>query len=180
MYAYEAGRRAVQDFCETQNWNVTVTHSKHVGFYEVKYIPSIFEVRTDVGAYVKKEAKSGKYASCFFNEEGLFPFEGLNAHYSGYFHRGALTQEVFAANLGKTVFRSQIKQQVLAEITANSFGKIQTVDELHVLEKECGFQVMNLEQFDFSEEELLDMSIKVSGKLRSMGYRSIYIATIQW
>lgn len=38
LYAYEAGRRAVQSFCEGQGWHgAVVEHMRHLGFYKVKY-----------------------------------------------------------------------------------------------------------------------------------------------
>ncbi|MBD5444169.1 MAG: glycosyltransferase, partial [Lachnospiraceae bacterium] len=36
-YAYEAGKRALEDFCNNRNWKVKVSHALHLGFYRIEY-----------------------------------------------------------------------------------------------------------------------------------------------
>ena len=43
-YAYEAGRRSLESFFTAMQVQAVVRHSKHLGFYEVKYLPNIFEI----------------------------------------------------------------------------------------------------------------------------------------
>lgn len=37
MYAYEAGKRALEDFIKHKNWHGTVSHTEHLGFYRIEY-----------------------------------------------------------------------------------------------------------------------------------------------
>lgn len=49
-HAYEAGRRAVQDFADGQGWRARAVETAHVGFYSLRYEDDIFEDRIDIGA----------------------------------------------------------------------------------------------------------------------------------
>lgn len=49
-HAYEAGRRAVQDFADGQGWRARAVDTAHVGFYALRYEGDIFENRPDIGA----------------------------------------------------------------------------------------------------------------------------------
>lgn len=37
MYAYEAGKRALEDFIKHKNWHGSVSHTAHLGFYRIEY-----------------------------------------------------------------------------------------------------------------------------------------------
>ena len=49
-YAYDAGRRAVQDFAERAGWHAEAAETAHVGFYRLQYEGDLFDSRPDVGA----------------------------------------------------------------------------------------------------------------------------------
>ncbi len=49
-YAYEAGKRALQDYADNNGIHATVEELAHVGFYNLVYQGEIFESRPDVGA----------------------------------------------------------------------------------------------------------------------------------
>ena len=49
-YAYDAGRRAVQDFAERAGWHAEAVETAHVGFYRLQYEGDLFDSRPDVGA----------------------------------------------------------------------------------------------------------------------------------
>lgn len=38
QYAYEAGRKALQDFADRMGWNATAEHLRHLGFYKLTYL----------------------------------------------------------------------------------------------------------------------------------------------
>ena len=59
-YAYEAGRRAVDDYCKSLGWAVTVSHTAHLGFYHIEYKNLFFSTRPTVGMLVGPVFKLGK------------------------------------------------------------------------------------------------------------------------
>ena len=93
-YAYDAGRRAVQDFVDARGWKAQVVEMAHVGFYKVIYEGGIFACREDVAAVCGKEIRAGKVISGVYDEEGRMLYEGLPFCYSGYIHRAVLSQNV--------------------------------------------------------------------------------------
>nr|MBQ8253012.1 glycosyltransferase [Lachnospiraceae bacterium] len=96
-YAYEAGKRALETFAKESGWKVTVEHTKHLGFYEMRYHPDIFAVRKDVMAVCGKIAERGRIVSGPV-VDGTMRFEGMNEKYSGYMHRAVLTLEADGAD----------------------------------------------------------------------------------
>lgn len=98
MYAYEAGRRAVEDFCHSRGWAVTVSHTAHLGFYRIVYEGDIFEQRKDLAAVGGRIVKKGRIAGGAYKEDGTIMYEGLSEHYSGYMNRAVLTQDVAAVD----------------------------------------------------------------------------------
>ena len=93
-YAYDAGKRAVQDFVNARGWEATVEEMAHVGFYKVVYEDGVLAQREDVVAIGGKKIKAGKVYSGAFNEKGELLYKGLPFCYSGYIHRAVLAQNV--------------------------------------------------------------------------------------
>lgn len=92
LYAYAAGRRAVQDFAERRGWRAKAADTAHLGFYRLEYLNDIFESREDLGAIGGPLIKKGRIAGGRMTEDGLVYYEGLNCHFSGYLHRASLHQ----------------------------------------------------------------------------------------
>ena len=115
MYAYESGRRAVEDFCNSQGWKVQVTHTKHLGFFRVEYSGGILNQRSDVAAVGGRIIAGGKIAGGAYTEKGEVLYLGLNRHFSGYMHRAVLQQGVAAVDVRKMVVRKEL-QSILEKI----------------------------------------------------------------
>lgn len=99
-YAYEAGRRAVEDFIAKAGWQAKVTGSRHLGFYEVEYLPDIFSQRQEVGVIGGKLLDGNdKITGGIYDEGGQALYVGLHKEYSGYMHRAALSQEAYAVDV---------------------------------------------------------------------------------
>lgn len=96
-YAYEAGKRALENFAAKNNWDVTVEHTKHLGFYRILYKPDIFSVRKDVTAVCGKKVRFGKVVAGPV-VDGRELFAGMNAKYSGYMHKAVLSFEAESAD----------------------------------------------------------------------------------
>lgn len=108
-YAYEAGKRALEDFCENAGWKTEVSHLKHLGFYRVDYDEDIFVQRPEVGALAgplpdRRALYSGIYDAC-----GSMLFEGLKKGFSGPMHRAALQQDVYSADLRAVRVRRELE-----------------------------------------------------------------------
>lgn len=103
-YAYEAGKRALEDFLAQEGWHALVTHSTHLGFYEVTYLPDIFSVREDiaaVGTYRKTHGKVTEGPAL----DGEQCFLGMRTMYSGYLHRADLMFEADHLPAGRVLKR---------------------------------------------------------------------------
>lgn len=48
QYAYDAGKRALQDFLRSREWKGTVQSLKHLGFYRIEFQPDLMTNRPDV------------------------------------------------------------------------------------------------------------------------------------
>ncbi len=100
-YAYEAGKRALEDFCRQRGWKTTVLPLAHVGFYKVIYENGIFSQREDIAALGGKEIKRGRIKGSIYDTQGRPIYEGLPKEYSGYVHRAVLTQNAQMLDIKK-------------------------------------------------------------------------------
>ena len=98
-YAYEAGRRAVDDYCKSMGWAVTVSHTAHLGFYHIEYKNLLFSTRPYIGMLCGPLYKFGKVCGGAMREDGTVVYRGLTKGMGGYMHRGSLIQEVEAADV---------------------------------------------------------------------------------
>lgn len=128
-YAYDAGRRALQDFVEARGWKAQVEEMAHVGFYKVIYEGGIFAWRDDVAAICGKEIRAGKVISGVYDKEGRMLYEGLPFCYSGYIHRAVLNQNVCRMDKNKWTVNPKY-QTLIEELTENErLGKGREVCE---------------------------------------------------
>lgn len=124
-YAYDAGKRAVQDFVNARGWLAHVEEMAHVGFYKVIYEGGIFAQREDVAAICGKKIKAGKVVSGVYDKEGNMLYTGLPFCYSGYIHRAVLSQNVCGMDTDKWEINPKIKKEIatfLKEETSNIEG----------------------------------------------------------
>lgn len=115
-YAYEAGKRALEDFLRSRNWKGTVSHTKHLGFYRIAYEGGIFAQREDVGvAAGPVYDRGGRICGGAYGRKGNVLYRGLYKHFSGYMHRAVLYREVYAADLRRMRVRKEL-WQVFGEV----------------------------------------------------------------
>ncbi len=94
QYAYDAGKRAVEDFLRARGWKGAVVHLRHLGFYRVDYQPDLLLNRPDVAVVGGKLTdREKKVAGGIYTLEGIPLYKGLHKEYSGYMHRASLQQE---------------------------------------------------------------------------------------
>lgn len=154
MYAYEAGRRAVKDFTIVRGWEVLVSHTMHLGFYEIAYKPSIFDVREDVGIIGGKLVKRGKIVDGVYRKtkNGYTCInKNMSKYYSGYMHRAVLYQDVDAVHVDCMNVRSELKE-LLLEYEEKFAGKDKLALSIAFCEavKEKGYLIMYHPQMEKS------------------------------
>lgn len=94
MYAYEAGKRAVEDCIKARGLKAHVEHLKHLGFYKVVYEEDIFTQRPEIGAVGGSILdKHSKIIGGMQDARGKVIYEGLRKGFSGYMNRAVLVQE---------------------------------------------------------------------------------------
>lgn len=108
-YAYEAGKRALEDFLHARGWQGTVGHTKHLGFYRIDYGRNMFGQRRDVGV-VAGRLLDGRKRICggAFDKNGKRLYAGLHRNFSGYMHRAVLLQEVCGADIRRMRVREEL------------------------------------------------------------------------
>ncbi|MBO4515695.1 MAG: glycosyltransferase [Lachnospiraceae bacterium] len=100
-YAYEAGRRALQDFSEQRTWQAKAEDLKHLGFYRLRFdgVEELLSDRKDLGAVGGKILSGNAIAGGRMAEDGSVYYKGLREGFTGYLHRGVLTQDAEAVDL---------------------------------------------------------------------------------
>ncbi len=167
QYAYDAGKRAVEDFLRTRGWKGTVSHLRHLGFYRTDYQPDLLPNREDVAVVGGKliDGKN-KIAGGIYTRKGEPLYKGLHREYSGYMHRAALQQEAEVVDI-RCMKVSREAELVLEEMTGMPYhphpgtGRF---DWKKCFEKDRGL----------SEEEILDLSRRFCERIRQMGYRIVW------
>lgn len=128
-YAYEAGKRALEDFCLARGWLVAVEHMPHLGFYHVRYLSDVLSQRPDLGAVahplppVRGRMNSGIYDTDQISGAVSVRYAGLFAGFTGPFHRAVLPQDVEAADIRAMRVRPQLQaelEEALAAIRAGA------------------------------------------------------------
>lgn len=161
-YAYEAGKRAVEEFVARKGWKAKVSHLKHLGFYRVEYEEDIFKTRPEIGAIGGRILdKKGKLCGGMMSADGIVFEEGLPDGFSGYVNRAALVQQAEALDLGLFCLNLACKEL---------FEKTLQLPYVTV-EGESG------SRFDASsmdEADRKDLSLKISEALRKQGYCLIW------
>lgn len=162
-YAYEAGKAALEDFCEKLGWRVKVSHALHLGFYKMEYIPDMFEVRPDVGIIGGKVLDGhNKITSGIYNENGGRLYQGLHKEYSGgSTHRASLMQDCAAVDIRCMRLRSEL-QPLFEKITG-------------VVYKEAGEQKLaDVSAVSCDEEGYKKLSMEIGRAAAKQGYLAVW------
>ena len=135
-YAYEAGRRAVEDYLKRKGISADVLNSAHKGFYNVVYKDGntygqgesdrlkrvrmltsttrgriayyTFEKRYDVGAIGGTLIKKNRHIGGPMDNSRTCPFDGMNIHLSGYIHRAVLKQSFPYLDIRNMIIRNDL------------------------------------------------------------------------
>lgn len=161
-YAYEAGKRAVQEMANRMGWSAQAVHLKHLGFYGLEYRPDLMTVRADVGAIGGKVMSGRKLmpgrrlAYGAYDEQGNILYVGLPEGFTGYLHRGVLIQDAAAVDIR------------MMKMNTRCHKLFERVTGVHYTEDKTG-------KFDWKqlpeETDYAAVSLKLGEALRREGYR---------
>lgn len=154
MYAYEAGKRALEDFVKEMDWKAQVEHSKHLGFYRIVYQPDVFNNRKDIGVVGGRVICDNKIIGVIISKKEERLYRGMPQQYAGYMNRISLPREVNTVDI----------------------RNMRIVPDLRALYKEVtGMTEEEARQSDhISEQEAEEMSIRFCRAVREAGYRVVY------
>lgn len=109
-YAAEAGRAALEEYLRSAGIRAVVTHSRHRGFYDLRYEPDIFAARADVGIIGGKVVdRRGRIVSGMLDKDGNVLFEGMPVRWSGPMHRADTRQNAAAVDVRCMRIRPELR-----------------------------------------------------------------------
>lgn len=159
-YAYEAGRRALQEHADRCGIPARARHMKHVGFYQLHYLKNLFEVREDVGAVGGPLIAHGRICGGRMDETGQVYYANLPRHFSGCLHRAVLPQDAQSVDIRNMAVRPQL-YDLFREVTGVAYR-----------DRTGGFG------FDSdllpADTDYKDLSLKLCEAIRKQGYRILY------
>lgn len=109
-WAYEAGCRALQAMADARGYIAKATHTEHVGFYRLQYEGPIWDSRSDLGAVGGGVIHKGRLVGGRYTRQGELLYAGLRKGYSGYMHRGAMTQDAWAVDVRCIAVRPELRE----------------------------------------------------------------------
>lgn len=116
QYAYDAGKRAVEDFVRARGWKGTVSHIRHLGFYRIDYQPDLLSNRPDVAVVGGRLiGRKNIIMGGIYKKSGEAMYQGLHKEFSGYMHRAALQQEAEIVDV-RCMKVSLAAEEILEEI----------------------------------------------------------------
>jgi GT2 family glycosyltransferase len=170
LYAYDAGRRALQAYADAADIPAAAKDLKHVGFYVLDYKEDIFKARPDLGAVGGNVIRRGKLAGGRMDMSGKVYYEGLPEYYSGYMHRAVLTQDAEAADIRCIRIRPELHQ-----LFKETVG-------VHYVENNAGiFDISKLSvKYDITDDTAIKkLSLRLSKKITEAGFRILYSPDIK-
>ena len=186
-YAYDAGKRALEEHARELGWDAEVFNLRNVGYYEFRYSGDLLKKRQQVGAVggrVVSEAHRGRIIGGIMNPEGNPIYKGLPSGYTGYFHRAALQQAAPALDI-RCIRISEKFYDDFYRITGVRYSEHRTPGIVSLRPHEItrapldGEKVFDIKSTEFSEEEIVKMSLELSKVIRDAGYELLYYPTWQ-
>ena len=108
LYAYEAGKHAVEEDLKERGIEASVSHSKHLGFYQVSFA-DIFRDRPEVAMVAGPVYRRGRIVGGARDAKGRLLYEGLRKGFSGgHLHRASVWQQCQEADFTNAIFREDL------------------------------------------------------------------------
>lgn len=152
-YAYEAGMRALKEHFRSCRIEAEVTHSRHRGFYDVRYIPDIFTARKEVGVVGGKILnRHHRIVGGMMDEAGNVVFAGMHEMDSGPMHRADTLQDCAAVDVRCMEIRDELRSLYQTVFNASY--------DTHVMRA--------------GEDDLRLLSLEFCRHVRNMGYLIVW------
>lgn len=148
MYAYEAGRRAVEDAT-----GLTISHTKHVGFYHVDYGKDIFNIRRDVAAVGGPVIRSNKVVGGLMRKDGTVVFGGLHSQFAGVLNSATLQRCADALDIRNIQVRKEYRD---------------------MFKKATGIEYEKRNELNLEDEKAVKLSLELCNRLRRQGVILLY------
>lgn len=161
LYAYKAGRKAVQDFADQKRWKAEAADTEHLGFYRLEYRGDIFESRPELAALGGPVVKKRRIAGGRMSSGGKIFYEGLPLSYSGYLHRAVLQQQAEALDIRNIEVREELRE-IFEEITGVGYEMLP------------GTHIFDASALPAGTDYIL-LSIKLGEAFRKRGYKLLYL-----
>ncbi len=125
MYAYDAGKRALEAYYQTTGKKVQVEHSKHLGFYRIQSQSKqeILESFPEAGCIGGAVYKGNKIVGGAMDSQGTVIYNGLHKKFEGYMNRARLLQNAYAVDIRNMCVRKEFqkeKEEILNKLSENS------------------------------------------------------------
>lgn len=162
QYAYDAGKRALEDFLRNRGLKGTVSHLRHLGFYRVDFQPDLLSNRPDVAVVGGRLLdKKNKITGGIYTADGKALYQGLYKEFSGYMHRAALQQEAEMVDI-RCMKASRQAEMILEEMIGLPY-----------------LQHPGTGRFDWSgclneNMDFVELSRRFCEKVREQGYRIVW------
>lgn len=184
LYAYEAGRKAVNDYCADIGLRVRLKHARHLGFYRVEYEPDVLRQRREVGAVGGRLLCRGKVCGGAYEADGSVRYAGLPACFSGYMHRAEMQQDAPALDIRFLRIRREAAPCLQEAFRACGAPPL-TQEQLAFLQSplsedgQAAF-VRGLREAGCSGETLRRVSLRFGELLRERGFLLLYDPEKAW
>ena len=195
-YAYEAGRRALQDLADKYGIKAKAQHLKHVGFYRLEYEgfavstdvdvsasglkglghvdeETFFESRPDVGCVGGKILdKKNRICGGMYKKDGSLVYAGLPEGFSGGLqHRAVLQQDAYAVDIRCIAVRSDLVQ-IYEDVTGIKY--VEGLRGSHTDAAKDSSVGANIELLKLSQEEAVRLSLEFAAEVHKRGLRVMW------
>lgn len=191
LYAYEAGRRAVQNYLDEKKIAGAVIPTKHNGFFRVCYgslsgtggeinsgagapeVADIFKYRFDIGVVGGPIKKHGRIVGGLLDETRTCPLEGVNVNFSGYMHRNSLQTDVYAVDVREMYLRKELFNLFFEKANEPKYRELFNYD-LTIKSKEYIFAGDYFNARGIDETTIQDFSVEFCNAAKMEGYLIFY------
>lgn len=161
LYAYEAGKRAVQDFLDRKEIVCRVEDTEHVGFYRVVYETDVLTARQDIGMVGGSLiGRNHKIISGILLQNGACPFQDVPAFFTGPANVMSVCRNAFSLD-ARTVLLRKEDIALFEEII-----KVPYLEDLHKRDYDYCSQL--------DERIWRQRSMELSARIRERGQRLLW------
>lgn len=183
-YAYDAGKRALQSLMDDYGIDATAQELPHLGFYRLTYNPDVFSQRKDIGGIGGKLLnKRNLICGGMYRKNGTLVYDKLPEGFSGGLqHRAVLQQDALAVDVRCMAVRPELiplYEEVTGVKYYDSFEgarkyMVTTENETEKMMIDAIETMVNDPFEGLSNEEIVDMSLRLGGEIRKRGYRILW------